>query len=174
MRLILIRAAFDSDAKVWFVQSSDLAGVHAEGTTLDELRDKLPAVVQDVRQRRTWRCADRNCSAYVGPDRPARGGVKGFGKEVRDMLTAAGCAFLRHGKGDHDIWTTPSGQRIVVPVKIMSGTPLTRYSKMLDSRKPSRRIAYNFENCSSRPRDLSIILKFLQPRRWRIFWRKRL
>jgi predicted RNA binding protein YcfA (HicA-like mRNA interferase family) len=46
--------------------------------------------------------------------------VKGFGKEVRDMLTAAGCAFLRHGKGDHDIWSTPSGQRIVVPVKIMS------------------------------------------------------
>jgi hypothetical protein len=48
MKLILIRAAFDSDAKVWFVQSSDLAGVHAEGATLDELRDKLPAVVQDV------------------------------------------------------------------------------------------------------------------------------
>jgi predicted RNA binding protein YcfA (HicA-like mRNA interferase family) len=46
--------------------------------------------------------------------------VKGFGKEVRHMLTMAGCAFLRQGKGDHDIWTTPSGQRIVVPVKIMS------------------------------------------------------
>jgi predicted RNase H-like HicB family nuclease len=48
MKLILIRAAFDHDAKVWFVESSDLAGVHAEGATLDELRDKLPAVVQDA------------------------------------------------------------------------------------------------------------------------------
>ena len=48
MKLILIRAAFDRDAKVWFVESSDLAGVHAESATLDELRDKLPAVVQDA------------------------------------------------------------------------------------------------------------------------------
>jgi hypothetical protein len=27
----------------------------------------------------------------------------GFGKEVRDRLQEAGCEFVRHGKGDHDI-----------------------------------------------------------------------
>jgi predicted RNA binding protein YcfA (HicA-like mRNA interferase family) len=43
-----------------------------------------------------------------------------FGKAVRTSLTEAGCAFLRHGKGDHDIWATAAGKRIVVPVQIKS------------------------------------------------------
>ena len=43
-----------------------------------------------------------------------------FGKAVRSKLSEAGCAFLRRGKGDHDIWTTPEGKRIVVPVQIKS------------------------------------------------------
>ncbi len=43
-----------------------------------------------------------------------------FGKAVRTKLTEAGCAFLRHGKGDHDIWTTAAGKRIVVPAQIKS------------------------------------------------------
>jgi predicted RNA binding protein YcfA (HicA-like mRNA interferase family) len=46
--------------------------------------------------------------------------MKGFGKAVRDLLAAAGCVFVRHGKGDHDIWRTPNGKSISVPVKIMS------------------------------------------------------
>lgn len=46
--------------------------------------------------------------------------MKGFGREVREHLSAAGCAFVRHGKGDHDIWRTPEGRPLVVPVKIMS------------------------------------------------------
>jgi len=46
--------------------------------------------------------------------------MKGFGKAVRDLLVAAGCSFVRHGKGDHDIWRTPDGTPITVPVKIMS------------------------------------------------------
>lgn len=48
MRVVVIRADYDADAKVWFVKHSDLFGVHVEGTTLDELRDKLPAVVRDL------------------------------------------------------------------------------------------------------------------------------
>ena len=43
-----------------------------------------------------------------------------FGKTVRDKLSKAGCAFLRRGKGDHDIWMTREGKRIVVPVRIKS------------------------------------------------------
>jgi predicted RNA binding protein YcfA (HicA-like mRNA interferase family) len=46
--------------------------------------------------------------------------VKDFGKTVRGKLSEAGCAFLRRGKGDHDLWTTPDGKRIVVPVRIKS------------------------------------------------------
>ena len=46
--------------------------------------------------------------------------MKEFGKSVRDRLSNVGCSFLRHGKGDHDIWTTPQGKRIVVPVQIKS------------------------------------------------------
>ncbi len=43
-----------------------------------------------------------------------------FGKPVRLILTEAGCAFLRRGKGDHEIWTTRDGRRLVVPVHIKS------------------------------------------------------
>jgi predicted RNA binding protein YcfA (HicA-like mRNA interferase family) len=46
--------------------------------------------------------------------------VKDFGKAVRDKLREAGCAFHRRGKGDHDIWLTREGKRIVVPVQIKS------------------------------------------------------
>jgi predicted RNA binding protein YcfA (HicA-like mRNA interferase family) len=46
--------------------------------------------------------------------------VKDFGKPVRDKLSEAGCAFHRRGKGDHDIWITGQGKRIVVPVQIKS------------------------------------------------------
>jgi hypothetical protein len=46
--------------------------------------------------------------------------VNDFGKAVRDRLNDARCSFLRHGKGDHDIWTTQEGKRIVVPVQIRS------------------------------------------------------
>jgi hypothetical protein len=47
--------------------------------------------------------------------------VKGFGKAVREKLTEAGCRFVRHGRGDHDIWySSISDQNLTVPVKIMS------------------------------------------------------
>lgn len=46
--------------------------------------------------------------------------MKDFGKPVRLKLTEAGAVFLRHGKGDHDIWTTREGKRLVVPVQIRS------------------------------------------------------
>jgi hypothetical protein len=46
--------------------------------------------------------------------------VKDFGKVLRDRLGEAGCAFHRRGKGDHDIWITEQGKRIVVPVQVKS------------------------------------------------------
>ena len=46
--------------------------------------------------------------------------MKDFGKAVRERLGQAGCAFHRHGKGDHDIWITQQGKSVVVPVQIKS------------------------------------------------------
>lgn len=44
-----------------------------------------------------------------------------FGKDVRDILKENNCVFVRHGKGDHDIWYSPiTNINITVPVKIKS------------------------------------------------------
>jgi predicted RNA binding protein YcfA (HicA-like mRNA interferase family) len=46
---------------------------------------------------------------------------QGFGRAVRGRLEEGGWQFDRRGKGDHDIWINPrTGQKIAVPVKIMS------------------------------------------------------
>jgi predicted RNA binding protein YcfA (HicA-like mRNA interferase family) len=46
--------------------------------------------------------------------------MRGYGRRVRDKLSEAGCTFLRHGKGDHDIWTTRDGRPFTVPAHIDS------------------------------------------------------
>ena len=46
--LILVKAAYDDDAGVWFVESSDLEGVNAEAPSLEELLQKLPGVILDL------------------------------------------------------------------------------------------------------------------------------
>ena len=44
-----------------------------------------------------------------------------FEKEVRRILKENGCNFVRHGKGDHDIWYSPvTNRNVVVAVKIKS------------------------------------------------------
>lgn len=44
-----------------------------------------------------------------------------YEKEVRKVLSLNGCRFVRHGKGDHDIWYSPiSGQYFTVDGKIKS------------------------------------------------------
>jgi len=30
-----------------------------------------------------------------------------YEKKVREILSKYGCHFLRHGKGDHDVWYSP-------------------------------------------------------------------
>lgn len=45
---ITVRAAFDADASVWFIESSSLAGLHAEGDTFDALAAKLPGLIEDL------------------------------------------------------------------------------------------------------------------------------
>ena len=47
--------------------------------------------------------------------------MKDYGKAVREVLDASGCAFVRHGRGDHDVWENAGlGRRFAVPVKIRS------------------------------------------------------
>jgi hypothetical protein len=49
MDLVIVRAAYDPDAKVWYVESSDLLhGLNLEAGTIEELRDKIPAAVADL------------------------------------------------------------------------------------------------------------------------------
>ena len=44
-----------------------------------------------------------------------------YEKKVRVILTEHGCKFIRHGKGDHDIWYSPiTNRKIVVDGKIKS------------------------------------------------------
>ena len=47
--------------------------------------------------------------------------MKDYGKALRKILDENGCAFVRHGRGDHDVWENPSSKRrFAVPVKIKS------------------------------------------------------
>jgi predicted RNA binding protein YcfA (HicA-like mRNA interferase family) len=34
-----------------------------------------------------------------------------FEKKVIEIITENGCVFVRHGKGDHDIWYSPHTKR---------------------------------------------------------------
>ncbi len=44
-----------------------------------------------------------------------------YEKKVRKMLRKNGCTFVRHGKGDHDIWYSPiSNKNVTVDGKIKS------------------------------------------------------
>jgi ClpX C4-type zinc finger/Domain of unknown function (DUF1902) len=46
--MVKLTVDYDDEAKVWFVKSSDLLGVHAESETLENLCSKLPAIVSDL------------------------------------------------------------------------------------------------------------------------------
>ena len=46
--LIVVKAAYDADAAVWHVKSSDLEGVNADAPSLEALLEKLPGVVLDL------------------------------------------------------------------------------------------------------------------------------
>ena len=47
--------------------------------------------------------------------------MESFTPQLKRLLTAAGCHFVRAGKGDHDIWRSPVTQlNFVVDAKIKS------------------------------------------------------
>lgn len=47
--------------------------------------------------------------------------MKSFTPELKKILEAAGCYFVRQGRGDHEIWESPiSKTRFTVDNKILS------------------------------------------------------
>lgn len=47
--------------------------------------------------------------------------VQGYTERLKQLLRDHGCTPIRHGKGDHEIWSCPSAARpVVVDGKIMS------------------------------------------------------
>lgn len=45
---IEINAAYDPEADVWYVESSDVAGLRIEAATLDGLYQRLPGAIVDL------------------------------------------------------------------------------------------------------------------------------
>jgi hypothetical protein len=46
--IINVRLAFDAEAAVWFIETSDLHGLRLESATVDELIARLPGAIQDL------------------------------------------------------------------------------------------------------------------------------
>src|SRR5688572_15011503 len=47
-RYAVVRVAWDDEAKVWYVEKSDIDGLATEADTLEELRRKVPIIIQDL------------------------------------------------------------------------------------------------------------------------------
>jgi len=43
-----VKAAWDAEAQVWYIQHSDLPGLHLEAETPSELCNKLPGAIEDL------------------------------------------------------------------------------------------------------------------------------
>ena len=47
-RYAVVRVAWDDEAKVWYVEHSDIPGLATESETLEDLRRKVPLLIQDL------------------------------------------------------------------------------------------------------------------------------
>jgi hypothetical protein len=47
-QVIVVKAAFDPEANVWYTESSDVHGLRIEAPTLDALVARVPGAVQDL------------------------------------------------------------------------------------------------------------------------------
>jgi hypothetical protein len=48
--VIVVKAAFDADAGVWIIESSDVHGLRIEAPTLEALIKRIPTAIQDLLQ----------------------------------------------------------------------------------------------------------------------------
>jgi predicted RNase H-like HicB family nuclease len=54
-RYAVVRVAWDDEAKVWYVEESDISGLAAEADSVEELRRKVPVIIQDLLEDETDR-----------------------------------------------------------------------------------------------------------------------
>lgn len=47
-RYAVVRIAWDHEAKVWYVEESDIPGLATEADTLEDMRRKVPVIIQDL------------------------------------------------------------------------------------------------------------------------------
>jgi hypothetical protein len=47
-RLIVVKAAYDPEAKVWYVNGGDVPGLAAEADTIEGLVERLPGMIADL------------------------------------------------------------------------------------------------------------------------------
>lgn len=47
-RLIVVKAAYDAEASVWYVEESDVPGLATEAATIELLIKKLPGMIADL------------------------------------------------------------------------------------------------------------------------------
>ncbi len=47
-KVIVVKAAFDSEAGVWYTESGDVYGLRIEAPTLDALVERVPGAIQDL------------------------------------------------------------------------------------------------------------------------------
>jgi hypothetical protein len=52
MTTITVKAAWDPEATVWYIEHSNLPGLHIEAGTPLELYDKLPGAIEDLQWTR--------------------------------------------------------------------------------------------------------------------------
>ncbi len=64
-RYAVVRVAWDDEAKMWFVERSDIAGLATEAETLEELRRKVPVMIQDLLQGEADRPDEIDLIAYA-------------------------------------------------------------------------------------------------------------
>jgi Domain of unknown function (DUF1902) len=48
MRLVVVTAAYDDEARVWYVEESNIPGLRTEAPSIEDLRVKLPGLVEDL------------------------------------------------------------------------------------------------------------------------------
>jgi predicted RNase H-like HicB family nuclease len=48
MRIAVLKAAFDEDAGVWYVETSDIEGLHVEGDTFETFRRNVAEAAADL------------------------------------------------------------------------------------------------------------------------------
>ena len=48
MMLVVVKVAYDTEARVWYVESSDLPGLNVEAATVETLHEQLSLAVADL------------------------------------------------------------------------------------------------------------------------------